>query len=138
MGGLDQCGSQGVDSRYNTELICSKVNSIRDVFSSRILRGGSCSCLDFTELFVPGEAGFYLDPPYYKAGPEVYQLYFRHEDHVRLASMLKEESRPWLLSYDCHPAILDLYAGWSRIEEVSVSYSMDRPVKNVELLISAR
>ena len=87
-------------------------------------------------MFDPGEAFFYLDPPYYAAGPQLYQFAFTHDDHIRLARLLRRESRPWLLSYDDHPVIYDLYAGWSRIEKLEVGCSINGCNRKQELLIS--
>jgi DNA adenine methylase len=116
MGGRTQGRPNGVHSRYNPELICAKINSCRDIRSACKLRDGSYTCLDFARLFEPGVAAFYLDPPYSEKGPDLYQFSFTHEDHVRLAALLRKETRPWLLSYDNHPVIIDHYQGWSRIE----------------------
>jgi hypothetical protein len=69
---------------------------------------------------------------------KLYQHYFHHEDHVRLASILRQEGRPWLLSYDRHPVIAELYSGWSKIDEVPVTYSTGKPTTKVEYLISNR
>jgi DNA adenine methylase len=61
-------------------------------------------------MFDPGEAFFYLDPPYYKKGPQLYQFSFTDEDHISPAELLRRETRPWLLSYN-DPVILELYQG---------------------------
>jgi DNA adenine methylase len=86
--------------------------------------------------FGPGDAFFYCDPPYVKAGPHLYQVAFTQADHERLARRLRSEKRPWLLSYDDHPLIRQLYEGWSRIESLEVGYSINGCGKKNELLIS--
>jgi DNA adenine methylase len=134
LGGRAQRGPNGVDSRYSVERLCAKIHECRETLSSRRLR---ITCEDFERLFEPGEAVFYLDPPYYEAGPKLYQHAFGPEDHIRLASLLKKEKRPWLLSYDQHPVIRELYQGWSRIEEIAVPYSISSRGKKIELLISS-
>lgn len=123
-------------SRYDAKRLVSRITACREVLDPLRLREGTCTCLDFERLFGPGEAMFYLDPPYYQAGPALYQFAFSPADHQRLARLLRHESRPWLLSYDDHPAILDLYRNWSRIERVEVGYSINGPAKKTELLIS--
>jgi DNA adenine methylase len=138
LGGSVQRGVTKIDSRYNPELLCRKMNSCREILTTIRLRNATCTCVDFEKLFMPGEAFFYLDPPYYKAGPDLYQHSFGHEDHLRLADLLRAETRPWLLSYDPHPVILNLYTGWSRIEKIEVPYSINGCAKKEELLISGR
>jgi DNA adenine methylase len=122
--------------RYNEDALCSKVYACHDILTSVTLRDGTCTCQDFADLFDPGAAFWYLDPPYYGAGPRLYQFSFSHDDHVRLAELLRRETRPWLLSYDKHPVILQLYQGWSQIDEVAVGYSIHGCGQKTELLIT--
>jgi DNA adenine methylase len=137
MGGRTQGGRTGFHSRYNSDLLTSKISRCRDILSNVRLRQGTCTCLDFEDLLAaPGESMYYIDPPYYEAGPQLYQCSFRHEDHERLAALLRKECRPWLLCYDSHAVILDLYSGWSHIEEILVPYSINGCGAKVELLIS--
>jgi DNA adenine methylase len=125
-------------SRYNVDQLGAKIDMCHDVISSVKLRYGTCTCLDFERLFARGNAFFYLDPPYVKAGPDLYQFAFASADHERLAKRLRGESRPWLLSYDDHPLIHQLYGGWGHIEQVSVGCSINGCRRTTELLISNR
>lgn len=123
-------------SRYNVDRLRSKIYACNEILTSVTLRNDTCTCLDFGQMFDAGEAFFYLDPPYYAAGPQLYQFAFTHDDHIRLARLLRRESRPWLLSYDDHPVIHRLYGGWTHIETVQVGYSINGCGKKSELLIS--
>jgi len=122
--------------RYNVDTLCSKIYTCNEILTAVSLRNDTCTCLDFEELFGPGDAFFYCDPPYVKAGPHLYQVAFTRADHERLARRLRSEKRPWLLSYDEHPLIRQLYEGWSRIESLEVGYSINGCGKKNELLIS--
>lgn len=123
-------------SRYNVDLLCRKIEEAHDVLKSVELRGDTCTCLDFEKLFGPGDAFFYIDPPYFTAGPQLYQFAFDADDHARLASVLRRESRPWLLSYDNHAVIHELFGGWSRIENVEVGCSINGFNTKNELIIT--
>ena len=122
--------------RYNVDALSPRSRHATKFSRPSRLRNDTCTCLDFEELFGPGEAFFYLDPPYVKAGPHLYQVAFTQADHERLAKRLRSEKRPWLLSYDDHPLIHRLYGGWSRIEEVQVGYSINGCGKKSELFIT--
>ena len=122
--------------RYNVDTLCAKIYACNEILSSVKLRQDTCTCLDFEKLFDPGQAFFYLDPPYVKAGPDLYQVAFTEVDHERLAKRLRGESRPWLLSYDDHPLIHRFYGGWCRLEEVEVGCSINGCNRKTELLIS--
>jgi DNA adenine methylase len=52
----------------------------------------------------------YLDPPFYAKAQTLYRLSFADSDHRRLADFVLGCAVPWLLSYDYHPAIEDLYS----------------------------
>ena len=81
----------------------------------------------------------YLDPPYYKTSKSYYgkdgDLHIEF-DHIKLADILKTRDN-WVLSYDSHPSIIDMYKDFEIIE-VSWRYTM-RPNfsenKNSELII---
>jgi DNA adenine methylase len=122
--------------RYNVDRLGSQISTCHEILSSVRLRRGTCTCLDFEELFDDGPAFFYLDPPYVKAGPALYQVSFTEDDHMRLARKLRAERRPWLLSYDDHPLIRRLYGGWCRIDQVEVGCSINGCNRKQELLIS--
>ena len=121
---------------YNVDTLCSKIYTCNEILTAVSLRNDTCTCLDFEELFSPGDAFFYFDPPYVKAGPQLYQVAFTQADHERLARLLRKESRPWLLSYDDHPLIHRLYGGWSRIAQVEVGCSINGCNRKKELLIT--
>ena len=137
IGGANQTGSYDVGCRYNPDRIAGRVRQASGLLSGVALHPEVCTCLDFEEVVTaPGDSVCYLDPPYYKAGPGLYQAAFSHQDHVRLAHVLRDEVRPWLLSYDRHPAIAELYSNWASIEEIPISYSINGAVKSSEWLIS--
>jgi DNA adenine methylase len=100
------------------------------------------TCGDFTPLIedAPRECFIYLDPPYYEKGPELYKYPMEHADHVRLSNLLRDTSATWVLSYDDHRAIRELYS-WASIEEVRITYTCPtskngtRP-KNHEIIIT--
>jgi DNA adenine methylase len=126
-----------IDCRYNPSTLMKNADK-----ASRLLGGVKhpdrvCTCVDFEDAIrAKGDAFFYLDPPYFEKGPELYQFSFDMEDHERLRDALKGEERPWLLSYDAHGTILDWYEDWCHIERVPLAYTINGAVRKEELLIS--
>jgi len=53
---------------------------------------------------------FFCDPPYY--GVKRYKYVFSEEDHEDLAKLLRRVKGKWLLTYNDHPRIRHLYAGF--------------------------
>ena len=81
---------------------------------------------------------FYLDPPYYDC--ETYYLSaFTKESHECLATMLKDVKGKWLLSYNDHPVIRELYKDYEIISTPEILYSMrgfGTPKKVKEIVIA--
>ena len=79
----------------------------------------------------------YVDPPYYEKGRGLYRHYFNDEDHENLAELLRASTLPWLLSYDNHPFIQDLYFGQgARYQEFYMDSLIKSRSRGAELLIS--
>lgn len=109
IGGLAQTGNYKIDARYNKQELIRKVEKIAR-FSSRI----RVANLDGIELIKsrPNDAKesfIYLDPPYYQKGANLYLNAFKDADHEKLAKFVTKLSTPWLLSYDNHSFITNLY-----------------------------
>jgi DNA adenine methylase len=137
IGGWEQSGDYGVGDRYRPKRLTAFIDSLSIALSAVQTHPDVCSCLDFEQVLrAPGDAIFYLDPPYFEKGPELYQFAFDDGDHRRLAEALRGEERPWLLSYDRHPAITELYRGWANLDQIALRYSINGPVKKSEYLIS--
>lgn len=86
---------------------------------------------------VPGEWDcLYLDPPYVAEGPALYQLSMTTAEHHALADWLHERDR-WVLSYDDHPLVRELYS-WATISEFTASYTVGAKKEATELLITPK
>lgn len=109
IGGLSQTGTYKIDARFNKAELIKKVEKIAR-FSSRI----RVANLDGVELIKTcssrtAECFIYLDPPYYQKGANLYLNAFKDADHEKLAKYVSKLSTPWLLSYDNHSFITNLY-----------------------------
>jgi DNA adenine methylase len=85
------------------------------VYSERLKRV-TIERMDFARLIAEYDAAdtfFYLDPPYY--GNEVYYegKHFGKGDHERLRDALAKVKGKWLLSYNDHHEIRDLYKAFN-------------------------
>lgn len=74
----------------------------------------------------------YLDPPYYKAGNQLYTSVWTDADHERLAAALRKCKCSWRLSYDQHRKIISLIVGERKGQYpvggtmISASYSISK------------
>jgi DNA adenine methylase len=125
IGGKKQRSEYAVDCRFRPER------------HARVIRGESLSRID--------SGGFaYLDPPYYLQGGALYAHNMTDADHDRLASVLGAAGFDWVLSYDDHPRVHGLYAGWAEVNSFEMTATIDtkrgagKRRKNNELVITRR
>ena len=137
LGGKSQTSQYTIDCRFNKKTIIQSIQALSAfankvevhnddaiVFMRRELKGKHRS-----KFFV------YIDPPYYKAGPELYRYYYTKDDHESLAKYIKSKTFAWLLSYDDVPEIRELYEKKSLIN-LYLDYSVRTSRKGSEILIS--
>lgn len=119
IGGRDQRGSYKVHVRWSPDRICRDIHALHTLLSHVSLtitnESWETVCADPTARTY----SWYLDPPYFAAGPDLY----RHGtiDHDRLATTLRTAPSPWLLSYDNDPAVCRLYT-WANITRTHETY----------------
>jgi DNA adenine methylase len=139
LGGRTQANSTyTVESRWRPDRLKSQVRQLskllRKFEALRITMG------DFEPLIVdaPPKCFLYLDPPYVRAGEQLYRYSMSDDDHRRLSRQLRKVQCLWALSYDDHELIRKLYGGWALIEKVAATYTTatggERP-KVEEILI---
>jgi DNA adenine methylase len=134
LGGWEQTSKGKIDSRWG---------SARKVLELRQARGllyGRTKVLnaDFARVIplAHERALMFLDPLYYEKGNELYNFTWSDADHVRLRDALKHKTN-WVMSYDDHPRIRELYPALAFRMAVKYSGGKERKKAN-ELLLSQR
>lgn len=89
------------------------------------------------------DAFAYLDPPYVEKGNSLYAVSMSPGDHERLAGALRVARYKWVLSYDDHPLVRQLYESWACVETFEMTATIDAKSdkprrKNNELVITPR
>jgi len=139
IGGLDQSGPWKIDARYNVPELVQRVHKVRR-FRSRI----TLTCLDAAELLRQWSGGtshpdafFYLDPPYYVKGGDLYDNFYEHDDHREIAGLVERLPRPWLVTYDAAPEVIAMYeaSDWHRY---GLHYSAAKRVRGSEVMFTSR
>lgn len=135
IGGLAQDGDYLLNCRYNKKDLLQKIRRIA-LYRDQV----KLSRID-AELFIreqvaklPSRALVNIDPPYYRQGPELYCSFYRHDDHVRLASAIRQIAQPWMLTYDDTEPIRNLYAGLPAVSK-SLNYSAQVKRVGVEFVV---
>jgi DNA adenine methylase len=115
IGGQNQKGKYKINARFNKEDLIRRIRKIAEL-KNRItvsnLDGlAFISTLDKKrdEIFI------YLDPPYYQKGSDLYMNFYNTKDHEKLSRHVHKMKKKWMVSYDNHEFILNLYATQKRI-----------------------
>lgn len=109
IGGKQQFGKWKIDARYNKKKLIEKVRLIGH-YSDRITILNEDGADVINRYAENANSFFYVDPPYFVKGADLYLNAFKLKDHQRLADSLNSHRNArWLLSYDNEKDILDLY-----------------------------
>ena len=136
IGGQDQSGNYKMDARFNRETLLSRLQAIGEV-ADRI----TVSNLDGRSVILryagDRSAFLYIDPPYVKAGSQLYLNAFDGRDHAALAQIINGvEGVHWLMTYDVSTFIERLYSNQFKCI-LELNYSARYPGKAQELLIAS-
>lgn len=136
IGGKDQTGKWKLDARYNKVELVRRIQKVAR-YHDRI-RLYSMDAAQFINEVVPGmlpRSLLYLDPPYYMKGEGLYEHHYRERDHEEIAELVQAiTNRPWIVSYDNHPAVRELYAA-RRQQEFTLYYSANKRFSGKEIMI---
>jgi len=125
IGGLEQKGKYKIDARFNKQDLINRIQKIAGI-KNRISVSNLDGLLFIKKLDKKKEEIFiYLDPPYYQKGADLYMNYYSKEDHKKLARYVHKLRKKWIVSYDNHDFILNLYA-----EKNKVVYKLSQSASN--------
>ncbi len=115
IGGLKQAGKYKIDARFNKTDLIKRIQKIKTV-KNRISVSNFDGIYFVKKLDKKKEEIFiYLDPPYLQKGANLYMNFYSKEDHKKLSMMIHQLRKKWIVSYDNHDFILNLYAEQRKI-----------------------
>jgi DNA adenine methylase len=124
IGGKAQTGEWKIGARYNTTDLLRRIDRIGRWRSRiEIYRLDGARFLRNVAPALPAKSLLYLDPPYYVKGQEaLYVNYYQAADHAEVARLIRQVSVPWVVSYDDHADVRDLYDGCQTVA-YDIAYS---------------
>jgi len=137
IGGENQASDYKIDCRFNKEKIIRQIQTVA-AFAPRIQVhfGDAVEFLrSNAEQLATGFSFVYVDPPYYAQGKKLYRHSYTDADHATLATFLRDQGYPWLLSYDDHPRIRELYSS-NQLQPIYLDYKVKSNRRAQELVIS--
>lgn len=137
IGGLTQTSEYGIGCRFNADKIIRQIQAVAQHRKKvRVQFGDALGYLRRNAEALSTRFNFvYVDPPYYAQGKKLYRYYYEDSDHVALATYMREQGYPWLMSYDDHPRIRALYDTVG-IQPIYLDYKAKSSRNARELLIS--
>lgn len=134
IGGYNQKGNYKIDSRFNKPRIVEKIQNIAKYKDRIILTYEDGTDLLNSKFYSSFNNCFlYIDPPYVRQGHSLYKNSFTHQDHVNLSKAILTNDTPWILTYDDHPLIQQLY-GSVRSSRLHMVYSIGKFCNAKELV----
>jgi len=118
IGGYGQTSQWRIDCRYNADRLVREMRDWRHILLGRL----EVYSLDGAWYASDTRECMYLDPPYYRQGPALYETHMTGAGHIRLAQVLHKTGR-WVLSYDDCEEVRELY-GWATITDIPARYSI--------------
>lgn len=125
IGGREQKGKYKIDARFNKIDLCERIRKIAEM--SDHITVSNNDGLEFINQMnrLRKEVFIYLDPPYYQKGADLYMNFYAADDHKRLSHHVRKMRKRWMVSYDNHDFILNLYSNLNKI-----SYSLSQAASN--------
>jgi DNA adenine methylase len=138
IGGLNQKGRFKLNARFNKNTLTERINVISHksediiVYNQDVTRKINLSMINYVD-----NAFIYFDPPYYKQCQRLYKNSLTLNDHKRISDLLLNKiKRPWILTYDDVPEILELYKT-KDIRRFNLTYSAANKGKATEIIVSS-
>jgi putative uncharacterized protein (fragment) len=110
IGGQKQQGKYKIDARFNKQDLINRIQKIA-LFKERI-HLFNLDGVDFVKKInrKKDDIFIYFDPPYYQKGSDLYMNYFKDKDHLRLKIIIEKLKKKWIVSYDNHEFIKNIYS----------------------------
>jgi DNA adenine methylase len=126
IGGLQQSGTYDINARYTKSTLIKKIKTIGE-FREKIdiYNSDAIKLFNLKKIKTLKKTFVNFDPPYVSKGAGLYENSFSDSDHRKLASMIKKCARKWVVTYDIHPLITELYAGF-RHDYLDLNYSINQ------------
>lgn len=125
IGGQSQQGKYKIDVRFNKQDLIKRIRKIASVKNH--ISVSNLDGLNFIDKLNKKRKDIfiYLDPPYYKKGAELYMNFYSEEDHKKLSEYVHRMRQKWIVSYDNHDFILNLYK-----KQNKVTYKLSQSASN--------
>lgn len=137
IGGMNQTGKYSIDCRFGRDELIRKIKRI-SLYREQI----HLTCIDARQYIrtnlkkLPQHALVNVDPPYYRAGPDLYTNAYQHQDHLALAKAVRKMPHRWILTYDDVAEISAMYEGLTQYRKTLMYYAQVKRSASELLILS--
>lgn len=136
IGGKNQTGNYKMDVRFNKTGLIERILQIAELKKDiSLFNVESINLLKKTFNETNSNHLYFLDPPYYKQGKNLYFNFYNPDDHLALSQLLEaNRDANWFLTYDNCNEIKRLYHSFSQAY-LPMTYTLQRKIKTKEIMI---
>lgn len=135
IGGLQQDGKWTMAARFPRKELVRRIESIAARRHSIMLFNWDAEKFMVEHVpKLPERTLVYCDPPYYAITSRLYLNQYRSSDHARVAAVIQQLPRRWIVSYDNAPEIRELYKR-RRFFPYYLQYNANKVYRGQELFI---
>lgn len=136
IGGKEQLGKYKINCRFNKPNLIARIKKIapyRDKISVYNLDANVF--IDDVIKVLDNNSLIFIDPPYYKKGPGLYENSFKHNDHLELSIKITNTIvQPWVITYDNTNEIKTMYKDFAQTE-FNLNYSAQNKYQGKEVMV---
>lgn len=134
IGGKTQEGGWQIGARFNRQELAARINRVYQMrHAITIIEGDAVDVInELRGSGIEDEVMLFVDPPYIVEGPGLYQ--HGTLSHAALAHALRNCPAPWLLTYDNHRSVPELYPG-HRLIEYAIPHTANQQRIGAELAV---
>jgi len=115
IGGIEQKGRYKIAARFNKKDQVVRIQKIKK-FKKRIFVSNLDGLVFIKKMEVKSKGTFIcIDPPYLQKGAGLYMNSYAKSDHENLSKQVHEMKKKWIISYDYHNFIMNLYSSKNKV-----------------------
>lgn len=131
IGGYNQNGNYLIDCRFNRQTLASRVQRIYE--NRHRIQIFNLDARQFMGMNFPDNSFFFIDPPYFVKGGQLYKNSFTDQDHREIAEIMRRLNYPWIVTYDNVGTIIEMY-NFTTYQEYNLTYTVERKYVGTEVM----
>lgn len=134
IGGLLQKSKYPLDCRFNKDDLVSKIKRIATHRKKIFIYNEDADVFMKAMDKRKGSTLFFIDPPYFEKGASLYTNAYNENDHEKISKTIKKLKSDWILTYDNHHKIKEIYSS-ENIFEFNLNYSAATKRVGTEVIV---